>query len=400
MFMKGNVLVLMVIAAACLPVAIFGKTGSFCITNRLDSLRSFRAKVGYSVTLPSSEREVHYDIEVATEASTADSLMPVTYHLKWQVETPMGRADGFSAYFDGHCYRYRDNRLLEYHYQWDSIPFLTADGGVQRNGQFVNLLPCSLARELRSMLADTTYSVTISDSKPSAEFATDCIEIRATQMINDLVGKEMEIVLDAADCRPLLVATLFNPCMPGEQEVVARYSYPASDCEVPAVSSEEELIALYPDTFEHCRVSNFSVENLRQRPLPGFALPTTTRERYLHQKGDDFASPTIIALLDPAVASTEQTIATLRQTIDRLPRQTDLILMFVSNDVDLIESLAGRLRVGETYLISAAPFARDCGVNAYPTFLLCDRRAVVADVIIGSSSQLAEQLLLNAALLK
>jgi hypothetical protein len=74
--------------------------------------------------------------------------------------------------------------------------------------------------------------------------------------------------------------------------------------------------------------------------------------------------------------------------------------MFVSNDVDLIESLAGRLRVGETYLISAAPFARDCGVNAYPTFLLCDRRAVVADVIIGSSSQLAEQLLLNAALLK
>jgi hypothetical protein len=407
--MKGNVLVLMVIAAACLPGEILGKTGLLDVCEALEAPTQVAAKVSYSVTLPSNEQEISYIIEFAAEQTPDDRLLGYNYHIHWQLPTPTGLTEGFNAYFSGHCYRYRDNRLTEYHRDWDSIPFIAAPApqtaptqrrsGVQRTGQFVNLLPWSLADELRAMMADTSYTITVSGPKPSAEFATDCIDIQATQLLNDLVCKEYELQVDALTGLPLRLSTLYNPSMLGEQEVVAEYSYTPAPAIAP-VRTEAELIAIYPDVFANCRTSNFSIENLRGKPLPEFALPTTTGERYFHAKADTFVNPTIIAILDPAVASTEAVIATLRQTVDRLPRQTDLVLMFLSNDIDQIESIAGRLRIGEANLISAAPFARDCGANAYPTFLLCDSSATVSAVLLGDSSTLAEQLLQQAALLK
>jgi hypothetical protein len=423
----------MVIAAACLPGEIFGKTGllvnaatqsatlteinqSATLTDKLTEVcealeapTQVAAKVSYSVTLPSNEQEISYIIELAAEQTPDDRLLGYDYHIHWQLPTPTGLTSGFNAYFSGHCYRYRDNRLTEYHRDWDSIPFIAAPApqtaptqrrsGVQRTGQFVNLLPWSLADELRAMMADTSYTITVSGPKPSAEFATDCILIQATQLLNDLVCKEYELQVDAQTGLPLRLSTLYNPSMLGEQEVVAEYSYTPAPAIVP-VRTEADLIAIYPDVFANCRTSNFSIENLRGKPLPEFALPTTTGERYFHAKADTFVNPTIIAILDPAVASTEAVIATLRQIVDRLPRQTNLVLMFLSNDIDQIESIAGRLRIGEAHLISAAPFARDCGANAYPTFLLCDSSATVSAVLLGDSSTLAEQLLQQAALLK
>lgn len=159
-------------------------------------------------------------------------------------------------------------------------------------------------------------------------------------------------------------------------------------------------MARYPEVFEKYRVSNYTVENLRGVALPGFALPTPTRERYLHNKGESFPSPTIIAVLDPDVASTPSVITILRETIDYLPRQTGLILMFTGNDIDRIEPLTGSARPGEVVLTSATPFIRDCGINAYPTIILCNSSATVADVILGARASLADDLLQGAALLK
>lgn len=56
--------------------------------------------------------------------------------------------------------------------------------------------------------------------------------------------------------------------------------------------------------------------------------------------------------------------------------------------------------MGETLLTSAIPFIRDCGINAFPTILLCDSSGIVSSVILGSASTLGDDLLQRGALLK
>lgn len=388
----------MVIAALCLPGEMHGEAGPgvLSVADRLDSIGSFEATIRYAVALPMADDDVVYTIDAATSDNPADKLLGKDYIIDWQLPVESGISSGFTAYFDGHHYRYRDHRLQENHYTWDSIPFRTQAGGIQRNGQFVNLLPFSLAQQLRAMATDTTYTATLSQGVAEGR---DADIIRARRYVNGLESQQWELAIDRSEGTPLKLSILYNPGMLGEQEVNATYSYSPAPA-VKAVASEEALMARYPDVFEKYRVSNYSVESLRGLPLPGFALPTLTRERYLYHKGEAFTTPVIIAVLDPAVASTPGVIATLRSTIDRLPRQTSLIMMFSSNDIDTIEPLTGQPRIGEVILTSATPFIRDCGINAYPTFILCDSTGIVSGVILGTSSTLPDDLLQGAALLK
>lgn len=388
----------MVIAALCLPGQMHGEAGPgvLSVAQRLDSVDSFAATIRYAVALPMADDDVVYTIGAATSDNPTDRLLGKNYIIDWQLPVESGISSGFTAYFDGHHYRYRDHRLQENHYTWDSIPFRTQAGGIQRNGQFVNLLPFSLARQLRDMASDSTYTAALTQGVAEGR---DAYIIRARRYVNGLESQQWELAVDRSEGLPLKLSILYNPGMLGEQEVNATYDYSPTP-QVKAVASEEALMARYPEVFEKYRVSNYSVENLRGLPLPGFALPTITRERYLHQKGDAFPSPVIVAVLDPNVATTPDVIATLRATIDRLPGQTSLIMMFSSNDIDSIEPLTGQPRLGEVILTSATPFTRDCGINAYPTFLLCDSAGIVSGVILGTASTLSDDLLQGAALLK
>lgn len=382
----------------CLPGVMSGKAGSDVITlaDNLDQTTPFAASVRYAVTMPMAEEEVVYAIRLASSDNPADRLLGKNYLIDWRLPVATGESKGFTAYFDGHHYRHHGHRLHENHFQWDSIPFRTSVGGIQRNGQFVNLLPFSIADMLRDMATDTTTTVTISYGEYDGQ--TTCI-VRATRHINGLESQRVELTLDKTTGRPLAFSTLYNPGLLGEQEVNAEYSYPASS-EIKTVNSEEALLALYPEVFDKYRICNYSVESLRGMPLPGFALPTTTRERYFYQKGGGFAHPTIIAVLDPEVASTRATVTSLREAVDKLPRQTDLLLIFKSNDIDLIEPLTGGTRPGEAMLTSATPFIRVCGINAYPTILFCDTSGTVSGVILGTGSSLADKIIQEAALLK
>lgn len=396
--MKGKFGILMVIAALCLPDGLSAETSPLSdIASRLDSTGGFSADITYSVSLPMAEDDIVYTLRVSSAPEPGDPLLGENYIIDWQLPAGEEVSSGFLAYFDGHSYRYRDNRLMEHHYQWDSIPFLTPDGGIQRNGQFLDLLPRSLARQLRSMARDTTFSVTVTPG--GVADGRNACTVSAVQTIRGLESRRFSLQTDAATGRPLRLSVLYNPGMLGEQEVNAVYTY-ADTAALPPPASEEEMIARYPDVFENYRVNNYSVENLRGKPIPSFALPTTTRERYCHTKGEPFPSPVILALLDPAVSSTGEVIGVLRSVIDRLPSQTGLILAFNSNNADDIEEQTGRARMGETHLTSGRTLARDCGVSAYPVFILCDSSGNVADVILGYSSTLEEDILQRGALLK
>lgn len=383
----------MVIAVVCLPGVMSAETGfGLCkLADRIDSITPYSAHVSYAVALPMADDDIVYQLDIATSRNPSDPLLGYNYLIDWQLPVETGISEGFTAYFDGHHYRYRDHRLQENHFQWDSIPFISSAGGIQRNGQFVDLLPENLALQLREMATDTTYSVTLTDNSRS-------IDVRGSRRVNGYESRQIEMLFDH-DGLPLKYSVLYNPGMLGEQEVNATYNYTLTPA-IEAVTNEEDLMARYPEIFGKYRVSNYSVENLRGLPLPAFALPTLTRERYQHPKGQPFTSPAIIAVLDPMVASTPSTIATLRATVDTLPRQTLLIMIFASNDTDTIESLTAPERPGEVILTSGAPFIRDCGINAYPTILLCNSDATVAYVTLGISSSLADDLTQGGALLK
>ena len=386
------------VIAALYPLGVNAR-GINAVIDKLNAISDFRAEVSYSVSLPSVADDVVYDVDLAAvPAPAADSLSESDYLIQWKLPVESGFSEGFLAYFDGHHYRYRDHRLQEYHFEWDSIPFFTGNGGVQRNGQFVELLPRSLARDLSKMMADTSFTVVGTTDTTVNGVLSDVV--KATQSVKGYDGRYFTLVTDASDGRPLRIENEYNPMQISEQLVTINYRYPSFDDDLSDVYSEAKLMEMFPEVFEKYRESNYRIENLKGLPLPGFSLPTTTGERYTRHKGDKFAAATVLAIIDPAVASAEETIAEMRRVAMNSPRQTDLVFAFVSNNVDTIEPLVGEARPGEHYLMTARSLARDCGTSVFPTIIVVDTLGNVADVVLGFNNHLSSDVIQSVALLR
>ncbi|MDE5941288.1 MAG: hypothetical protein K2H14_04175 [Muribaculaceae bacterium] len=407
--MKGILRILMVIAviyppgaharriAVSTPTASAQKiTSTEDLADALEQLTPFTADVRFEVAMPMATDDVVYNLRLSSVSEPADTLAYMRYLINWQLPREETVAEGFLAYFDGHHYRYRDNRLQEYHFLWDSVPFLTGRGGVQRNGQFVDLLPRSIASELRAMLTDSTFAVTfIPDTTVNGQHVA---LVTATQNAGGFTGRNYRLAVDPATGLPLSVSNEYNPGQVSEQGVEVTYSYGNEESPLPP-SSESELIAIYPEAFEKFRESNYRIENLRGLDLPPFSLPTLTSERYTRHKGDPFKAPVILAIIDPEVESAAATVAALRKSVAALPCQTDLIMAFMGSDIDRIESVAGTAAMGETMLISAKSLARDCGTSVYPTILVVGRDGKVENVILGFNNSLTDDVIQSIAIM-
>ncbi len=400
----------MVIAVICPPgayargITVVNKDGgNECATSVedlavcLEKIDGFSASVRYEVALPMATDDVVYDVEIASDCNRSDTLCGMDYLVRWQLPRAESKAEGFLAYFNGHHYRYRDHRLQEYHFEWDSIPFQTAGGGVQRNGQFVDLLPSSIARELRTMLRDTAF--TVSFSGDTVMEGNHVAMVCATQTVNGFCGRNYRLIADRSTGLPLNVWNEYNPGQISEQGVEAAYSYERSP-QLKAVASEEELMGMYPEVFEKFRESNYRIENMRGLPLPSFSLPTVTGERYTRHRGDSFNAPTVVALIDPAVETSVETVKALREAVASMPMQVDLILAFTGSNIDTVESLTGAAGMGEALLISAKSLARDCGTSVFPTILLVGSGGNVENVILGFNNSLSQDVIQSLALIR
>lgn len=158
-------------------------------------------------------------------------------------------------------------------------------------------------------------------------------------------------------------------------------------------------MAMYPEVFEKFRESNYRIENMRGLLMPSFSLPTLTGERYSRHRDDGFKSPTIIAIIDPSVATAKATVEALRSVQARMPRDTDIVFAFTGSNTDAIEEIVGSPSVGETDLISAKSLARDCGTAVFPTVMVVDREGVVTNVMLGFNNSLADDVIQSVALL-
>lgn len=385
------------------------------IADRLDAIGDYAAHVTYSVLLPSAPDDIIYDIDLSCtpafgaiktgedatggetspdKAATAPDDGQCNYLIDWTLPTPGGEANGFTAYFNGHLYRFRDHRLQEYHYEWDSIPFITG-GGVHRMAQFVDLLPESIAATMRRYAANPgEYPLTCREGVKID--GRECVTVEGTREVNGLTASEFLYVFDSSTMEPMKIELENNPGAISEQTVTAIYGTPRLD--VPDTWCERMLMERYPEEFERFRQSNFRVENLPGTPLPSFSLPTVTGERHSYQRGDRLTFPTIIAIIDESTVNAAETVNALRSAIASLPKRVDLIMAFTGNRIDEIEEVAGAARMGETMLMSARTLARDCGVTSFPTLIFTGRDGIVTHSHLGFNNHLDEIVIQSAAL--
>lgn len=385
----------MVLAALC-PLGVLAQ-GTADVSARLKAMDCYVGKAKFSVTLPQNDTDVVYDLNLESVGVDNDKYSPCDYLINWTLQTPSDEVDGFSAYYDGNHYRYRDNRLQEYHLTWDSIPFKPSNGakGVQSAAQFADLLPQQIGAELETMAADSRYTLKVNTDKIfNGEKA---LSVMALMTVNDVVVQEKEFIFDPATMRPLRIDTESNPGSITEQTILVDYSYPSTaDCEP---INEERLIALYPEVFEKYRESNFRIENLASTPLPTFSLPTTTGERYTYHRGDGFNTPTVIALIDPATSFNSELVAGIRRAVDSLPYNADVIWVFNSTNVDAIEAIVPDIRPGEHLLMNGKALVRDCGASSLPVIIMAAKDGIVKNVNLGFNNELENVVLQTMALL-
>lgn len=360
------------------------------LSARLSETKCFADSCTYEVLLASLAEPVSYGITLESSLPTkTDSLAPCDYYISWTLPAPSGVSEGFSAYFDGSHFRFRDKRLQEYHAEEDAEPFAPGGDvsrGVQAQAQFTELLPQFIGARFSEMANDTTYLF-----KLSADTVVDgrkSIVVEGVRRVNGFDGAEYLYVFDVGTLRPLRMELENNPGQIGEQSIVVTFRGKVGNSAGCGINLDK-LMARESEAFEKYRESTFTLESLPGRPLPEIAAPTTTGERYFHGHGTEFASPTIVAVLDASVGSTPEVIDAVRSAVGVLPMQIDVIWAFVNHRAEDVEAVMASIVPGETLLMHSGSVARDCGTASLtPVLIFVAPNGVVDDFIAGYNQNL------------
>lgn len=360
------------------------------LAGNLMNMKDFKAKVKVLVTLPmAANDEVEYTVRLASVENEADTILGASYLIDWTLPVPSGESHGFSSYFDGNFYRFRDGggRLQEYHFENDSEPFLTSTP-VQTTTQFYESLPVALGNELLEIIADSTYSVRF---YPDTVFRGNQVSIvRARREINGVEAANNLYVFDKGRNTPILIEKEMSPGTISEQTVTYTYVNPKDRKTGRVPLTEKELIELYPEPFTLFREGSYALSSLVSKELPPFSLETLDGKRFIYNRTGDLTSPTILAFLDENVGSTSEVIDDVRDAIDDLPSNVDVLWIFLSNRHDEIEHAVERTVPGETTLISGRNIVKDFGVTEIPSMIFVGRDGIIRNVLIGYNQNLNE----------
>lgn len=370
------------------------------IIDALKSIDCYKANVSYSVSLPQAEDDVRYSIMLESmKPSAPDTLSPADYVIGWEFRSASGTdVSGFSAYYDGHHYRYRGDRLQEYHLKWDAAPFAERHQGghtfpgVQRGVQFANLIPAFIALDLDEMARDSLYTVSI-ESAPDGQQ-----KVKAVMTVQGVVCLESVYTFEKTTMRPLAIATETNVGSISEQSMRAAYSY--DNCDGPCTPvTEQELSRRWPDVFEKFRESNFRIENLPGSPMPAFSLPQPGGTRLTRSRGQAFGAPALIVIVDPAKGFAAETVKAVRSAVDKMAYEPEVLWAVASTNADRAAELISRARSGEAVALNATGLARDCGAASLPVIVMCRPDGTVSDVVLGYNNDLSSVVMQKMSLI-
>ncbi len=358
------------------------------IAARLGGCKSFSADARFEVWLPNAGDPVEYSILLlSSDNGGADTLSGFDYLIDWTLTRAAGESRGFSAYFGGNHYRYRDGRLQEYHYTDNPAPF-APDGdlrkGVQSQAQFVNLLPGALADELRMMESDSSYTYKVSERDGN-------VTIAGNQSINGNEVRTFKYTFSASDGMPRRLDIDTNPGQISEQSMTVEYTYGCAQHELP--HSEDALMKLYPEEFARFRQNDFRLEKLPGQSLPEFSVQAIDGGRMTHHKSDTFDAPVVLLLLDSNAGNPEAVLGAVRNSVELYPGTVQQVTAFVDNRLEDVEGVCGRPLQGERVLYGARALARDCGVTVTPTLIFVSSDGVVENYIQGMNKNLGNEVL-------
>lgn len=386
-------LLALILSAGPLSVMAQGAGQLYDLGHALLQMGDYQGRATFEALLPSAADPVVYDVELQS-AAPADTLAPCSYVIAWDTESPSGPLSGFSAYFDGHHYRFRNSKLQEYHISDGETAFLpggagTAAQGVQSRAQFADLLPQFLGAKMIEIATDSAYSYTFDVAMTVR--GKRCIVVEGVKMSRGYETQRFTYAFDNETNLPVLIDQINSPGSISEQVVTVSYS--PSDQE-PVALNEEGLIERWPDAFERFRQSTFRVESLVGEAFPSFSCPMAgASDRCTHHVGEPFDAPTIIVALDPGVGTNAETVQAVRSAVEQLPVRTEILWTFKSNKEEEAIAALGNVGPDEKALLSATGLLRDAGVTLFPTIIICSADGKVAKVICGYNNSIEEVVL-------
>ncbi|MBO4978667.1 MAG: hypothetical protein J6C67_08155 [Muribaculaceae bacterium] len=345
----------------------------------------------YEVYLPSMSDPVHYDIFLESTAAPTDTLSPADYEINWRLTTASTPSAGFSAYFNGNHFRFRDTRLQEYHIEADASSFAPAGDvtrGVQRQAQFAELLPQYIGLRFRSMAADSAYSVRIADGVRAD--GRQCVRIEGVERRAGYDASEFTYLLDAATLMPVAIELENNPGQLGEQSISVHYSLvtPTNGCRI----DMETLLERHSEAFERYRTDAYTLETLPGKILPRIAGPTLGGARYVHDEGEPFGMPAVIVFADSRVGTTPELIHAVEQAALLMPVVAKVVFVFVDKRAEDVEPLfAGTMLDQPVVMLNGGAAVRDCGIGAVtPVIIFASPSGKVTDYIRGFNQDLGK----------
>lgn len=364
----------------------------------LANMGQYLGDASFEVLLPSAADPVTYDITLQSKLAENDSLAPCDYLIRWTSELPTGAISGFSAYYAGNHYRFRNNKLQEYHIEENESSFLpmgkgSEKMGVQYTAQFAEFIPQFIGNKLIEISEDAAYQYS---------FHPDTLVSGAKRIVVEGVKRNQgydvqrfKYVFDKETKLPVCIDLEYSPGSISEQFVTVNY-YDESQ-HGPIEITEDGLITEWPEIFEKYRESTFRVENLVGDYLPAFSSQMLgSQERFTHHLREQLGTTTIIAVIDPEVSSAPATVEAVRNAVDALPMRVSVIWALKTNREEAALGLLKNIREDEKALMSANGLIRNAGITLFPTLLIVSNEGIVEDVVTGFNNQLEEIVILKS----
>lgn len=368
------------------------------LSESLRKMDDFRSGVKVEVSLPmAANDEIEYNVNALSSPAAGDSLSTLNYLIEWSLPTPNGVSKGFSSYFNGDFYRYREGSALQEYHADDNVQPFISQSPVHKTTQFIDVFPVSLGAEIQAMAKDTTYSlVWTADTIFHGE---NVAVLKSERIINNQTVAEITYVFDKVSLSPKYIEKEMSPGTISEQTIIYEY-LPEDNPKLKVPTNEEELISIYPEIFSNFREGNYGLESLKERQLPGFSLPNLNGDRYSRLRSDGFSNPTLIAFVEEDISSTPDLIKDIRKGINSLPFSADIIWVFLSNRHDDIEEVIGRTLPGEIVLMSGRNVVKDFGVTETPSFLFVNVDGKVSDILSGLKPDMESTVMQKMAITK